>query len=275
MPLALKTKRTEARNPSVDPEEFRAPLHVHLDELRVRLIRSLWAICIAWVLAWFVAPHAVNAITNQAFSEISKKPPIVVTDITLYFMTQLKVSFAIALTAAMPIIINQIWGFVAPGLKENEKKPIVTVAPITVALFFLGCLFCWFVLPQCFAWFGTFMNQFPNTDLIQDQERLVVFSVKMMAAFGVCFQLPLIVYVLGRIGILSPDTMIQYWRQVVVFIFFVAAAVTPSSDPGSMMMIGIPLCVLFVISVYAVKFTTRKQAILEPVDEFADIPALD
>ena len=160
---------------------------------------------------------------------------------------------------ALPFTAWHIWGFAAPGLKESEKKPLRGVVPFSVALFFLGVFFCWLVLPSAFQWFASFLDRFPNASLYQSPAEMVSFSLKMMAAFGICFQLPLIVYALGRLGVLTPETMMQYWRQATVFIFFAAAAITPSNDPISMLMMAIPLCILFIISVYAVKLTARKD----------------
>lgn len=272
MPLALKSNPGARKSPrSQDPDEFRAPLHEHLDELRSRFFRSFGAITLGWMAGWRLMPPFVNAILNQSFRDIHPRPTIVWTNITEPFLNQLKVSFYIGLGIALPYIVIQIWGFVAPGLKESEKRPIKTVLPISIVLFFIGAGFCWMILPQAYAWFASFLGQFPMTQLLQNQNDLVVFSIKMMLAFGICFQLPLVVYVLGRIGILSPDTLIQYWRQATVFIFFISAAITPSNDPISMLMMAIPLCILFAVSVFAVKWTTKPKNVLY----LEDMPPLD
>jgi sec-independent protein translocase protein TatC len=139
----------------------------------------------------------------------------------------------------------------------------------------MGVFFCWLVLPSAYGWFAGFFLTFDGAILNQDPEKIVTFSLKMMAAFGICFQLPIIVYALGRLGIVTPDTMVQYWRQAAVFIFFVAAAITPSNDPISMLMMAVPLCILFAISVYAVKLTTRKKELPPGDDDDDDYPSLD
>lgn len=262
MPLALKDRAERARKDIRDPDDFRAPLHAHLEELRVRVFRSLAAVVIGWILGWFLMDPVNKAIMGRGLGAVIEAVPkakvnVAFTSATAPFLLLLKQSFVLGLCLSMPFVIVQIWGFVSPGLKENEKKPIRTAAPVSILLFFMGVGFCWLILPSAFGWFGAFLSQFPGAILNQDPEQLVTFSVKMMAAFGVCFQLPLIVYVLGRIGILSPETLISNWRQAVVFIFFVAAAITPSSDPASMMMMAVPLCVLYAVSVYAVKLTTK------------------
>lgn len=274
MPVARKS-RNLTRN-SNDPEEFRAPLSDHLDELRARIIRGLSAVVVGWIVGWFATSWLNKIVLDRALSAIKSGAPegtrIVpaFTDATQPFLVLLKQSFMLGLLMALPFIVVQIWGFVAPGLKESERKPIRQVLPLSILLFFIGVYFCWLILPAAYQWFATFMESFPDAVLNQNPEQLVIFTLKMMAAFGICFQLPIVVYGLGKIGLLSPDTMIQYWRQATVFIFFAAAAITPSNDPVSMLMMAVPLCVLFIISVYAVKLTTKPLPAEDDVVVFDD-----
>lgn len=274
MPVARKS-RSLARKPS-DPEDFRAPLSAHLDELRGRLLRSITAITLGWVVGWFAAQVVSNALLARALDAIKQGAPagaavnVSITDIPQAFMVLLRLSFMLGLIMALPYVVTQIWGFIAPGLKENERRPVRQVLPFSIVLFFLGVYFCWLVLPATYQWFAGFMDVFPEAELNQNPEQLIMFALKMMAAFGICFQLPLIVYGLGKAGILSPETLMQYWRQATVFIFFVAAAVTPSQDPISMLMMALPLTLLFIISVYAVKLTTKPLPAREEVVVFDD-----
>jgi sec-independent protein translocase protein TatC len=286
MPIARKS-RSLARNASgsdgpkkpYDPEEFRAPLSDHLDELRSRIIRSLTILVTGWVAGWFVTGWMNDILLRRIMDAIKasghgKDVKIVINNVPEAFMTLLKQSFVAGLVIALPFITWQIWGFIAPGLKDKEKKPLRYVVPVSVTLFFIGVFFCYLILPAAFVWFASFLDYFPEASLYQSPGEMVSFSIKMMGAFGVCFQLPLVVYALGSLGILTPDTMMKYWRQATVFIFFVAAAITPSNDPISMLMMAVPLCILFAGSVYAVKFTVKKRAVLE--EEDSDYyPALD
>lgn len=277
MPLAT-TPRPDpgARKPIQDPDDFRAPLHEHLDELRARIIRSLAFLTFGWVVGWPIANWMNTFFIAYLMGPIRAAAPKGTTIATSFisvtepFMVLLRQSFMIGICISLPFIVAQIWGFVAPGLKESERKPIQRVLPVSIGLFFMGVGFCWIVLPSAFSWFSSFLGSFSGSALNQNPEQLITFAVKMMAAFGICFQLPLIVYVLGRVGILSPQTMLRYWRHATVFIFFVAGAITPSNDPFSMLMMAIPLCILFVISVYAVQLTTKNKAITD-----SDLPPLD
>ncbi len=274
MPVARKS-RSLARKPS-DPEDFRAPLSDHLDELRTRLMRSIFALTIGWVVGWFAAGWMNKLILGHILGAVKSGAPVgtsmqvAFTDATQAFMLLLRQSFMLGLVLALPFIVVQIWGFIAPGLKQSEREPIRKVLPLSIVLFFMGVYFCWLVLPATFSWFAGFLGSFPEAELNQNPENLVLFALKMMAAFGICFQLPLVVFGLGKAGVLSPDTLMQYWRQATVFIFFVAAAITPSQDPISMLMMALPLTILFIISVYAVKLTTRALPKPEEIVVFDD-----
>lgn len=259
---------------SDDPDEFRAPLSDHLEELRVRLFRSLFILVGGWVVGWVIIRPLYDALQKHVIPNIAKGGPdglkidIRFQNATDPFLLLLKLSFTVGIFIALPFIVYQLWGFIAPGLKEREKKPIRAILPVAIVLFFLGAYFCWLILPAAYGWFASFFDYFPGTALFQDPNQMISFCVKMMLAFGICFQLPLVVYAMGSIGFLSAETLMKYWRQATVAIFFIAAAITPSNDPISMLMMAIPLCILFAISVYAVKLTQRKKA--EEHDEDLD-----
>jgi sec-independent protein translocase protein TatC len=266
MPISTKPK-LERRNSSGDPEEFRMSLGGHIDEIRFRLIRSVLAIAVAWVAGWFLEPpiyNSINDLAMKAVVEFMKTNPSfdykeVFNNFTGPFMLQFKFSFIIGLGLALPYIVLQIWGFVSPGLKHSERKPIQALAPVSVILFFLGAAICWAVLPLTIQWFLTFFASFTNTALYQEPGTMVMFLFKMMLAFGVGFQLPLLVYIAGRVGIIGSDTLTHYWRHATVFVFFTSAILTPSNDPITMLMMAVPLTLLLMLSIFAVRFTMRNK----------------
>ena len=195
-------------------------------------------------------------------------------DVTQPFMLKFKLSFYIALAIVLPYIVVQIWGFVAPALKESEQRPFRKLAPASAILFLIGVGFAWAIVPTTFGWFASYANEFAGNDILQQAGNQVFLVVKMLLAFGVAFQLPIIVYGIGIAGLLSTESLLKYWRHAASVIFVLSAIITPSNDPISMLMMAVPLTVLFVASVYAVKFTQRNRTRPEAEDN-SPIAVLD
>jgi sec-independent protein translocase protein TatC len=247
-----------------DPDQFRATLVEHLEELRTRIVRSAGIIGICWLAGWFLEPYAFGALSNLIMMNIEKvvgqdKFRIIFTNFTAPFMLKLQLSFLIGMVFATPFVVMQLWGFVRPGLRPSERRPLERVAPFSILLFAIGVGFCVSILGPCTRWFASYLSDFPNTVLYQDPKVMITFVLKMMIAFGLGFQLPLVVWGLGALNLLSAETLTKYWRHAAVAIFFLAAAFTPSNDAFSMLMMAIPMVGLFIISVWAVKLTQKKQ----------------
>jgi len=272
MPVLLPNRKNRPDRPlySGDPDEYRLTLVEHLEELRDRIIRCLWAISIGWTIGWFVfAPvyaYLDSKVTEAIRASLGPGHEYrnIFDNATEPFFLKFKLSFLIGLILVFPYITLQLWAFVAPALKPNEQKPFKRLAPASAILFVLGVGFAWGITPSALRWFGSYINEFAGTDLYQHAGSMVFFVLKLLAAFGFAFQLPLVVYGLGLAGLLSAETLLKYWRQSTISIFVVAMIVTPSQDPVTMLAMAIPLCLLFLASVYAVKFIQRKRP---PVDE--------
>jgi sec-independent protein translocase protein TatC len=235
--------RKQKRGPE-DPEEFRLTLGEHLDDLRSRIIKILLLLAGGWVAGWFLQPWLYDFLNNLVTTNVKA----VLKDQSTYqeafkntteaFMLKFKLSFLIGLVMVFPFCVLQIWAFIAPGLKPSERKPIARLAPLSLLLFGLGAFFCWIILPTALQWFAVFILEFPGTNLIQEPGSMVYFILKMMLAFGIGFQLPLVVYALGAVGLLSAETLVKYWRQAATFVFIASAIITPSNDAFSMLMMA-------------------------------------
>lgn len=255
---------------SGDPEDFRLSLVEHLEELRTRVIRSLLVLAVAWAVGWYFFPPIFDYLNQMVKQSIESVVPAdkyqeIFNNLTGPFLLQLHLSFLIGLTIAFPFIVLQLWGFIAPALKPEEQRPIKRLAPVSVLLFAMGVTFCWMVMPAALRFFAEYLKNFQGFALMQTAGTMVFFILKMLLAFGFAFQLPLFVYILGLLDLLKAETLLKYWRHSATVIFIISMVVTPSQDPMTMMMMAIPLTILFIISVYAVKFTQKRKARLADV----------
>lgn len=274
MPSLLPRPPKKSRYLSEDPDEYRLTLFEHLEELRDRIVRSVFVIAIASIAGWFLEPAVYGFIEGTAKTAIDRKLKnsgtdyhIMFTSVTEPFMLKMRLTFLIGLIIVFPYLIVQIWGFVAPGLKISERRPFKVLAPYSVLLFFLGAGFCWAIIPSAFQWFASYVEDYRGTGLNQEPGTMTFFTLKMVAAFGLGFQLPLIVYGLALAGLLSGDALVQNWRQAATGIFVAAMVITPSNDLFSMLMMAIPLVLLFGASVLAVRLLERTRGKLAKTDD--------
>jgi sec-independent protein translocase protein TatC len=276
MPIRLRPeRRAVSRNSPEDPEEFRAPLADHLEELRVRIIRIFALISAGMVAGWFLQPtvygHLAELVRQMIPEHIDYKETF--RNVTEPFMLKLRVSFYIGLILTFPFVVLQLWGFVKPGLKPSERRPLTTVAPLSVLLFLAGAAACWMIIPTAFAWFIGYIDEFPGTAIYQEPGTMIFFILKMMLAFGIGFQLPIVVYFLNKVGLLGHDTLRRYWRHATAAIFIGAAILTPSADIFSMLMMAVPMVLLFFVSLWAVNLGARRAPPEDDVDALEGEPA--
>ncbi|MCE9559494.1 MAG: twin-arginine translocase subunit TatC [Armatimonadetes bacterium] len=248
------------RNLPDNPDEFRLSLVEHLEELRTRLMRCLAVVAVTWIIGWYVQPSLYVPLEKIVMSAVPKgvDSKVVFGSITDPFMLRMNNSFVIGLIIASPFILLQLWGFITPGLKEKERKPFQLAAPICIGLFALGTFFCWLILPSAYTWFASYLTDFNGAALFQNPNVMISFCMKMLLAFGVGFQLPVVVFVLYRFGVITPAALNKHWRHATVFIFIAASILTPSNDIFSMLMMAIPLTILFFGSVLAIKVSASR-----------------
>jgi sec-independent protein translocase protein TatC len=274
MPLLLP-RPNPGRNASDNPDEYRLTLFEHLEELRDRIVRSIVAVAVATTAGWFLQPIVyayiegmANTAIKAALSHRGVAFSLVFHNATDPFMLKMRLSVLIGLVLVFPFLIVQIWGFVAPGLKSSERRPFKMLAPYSVVLFFVGAGFCWAIMPQALTWFVSYFDDFQGTVLMQEAGTMTFFVLKMIAAFGLGFQLPLVVYGLALAGLLTGEALMQNWRQAATGIFIAAMVITPSNDLFSMLMMAIPLVILFGASVVAVRLLEKKRGKLAKTDDY-------
>ena len=235
-----------APQPDHNPiEDSRMALMDHLIELRNRLLWVVGALIIGTGLSMLFVTPILNFIIAPLSAMGAMPTAIGPTDtITVFF----KVSFTMGAIFAMPVIVYQIIRFVAPGLYPHEKRNLLLILPGFMVLFGIGAAFAYFMLlPTAVAFLQSFLG-----DIIKQEwtiDRYISFVTRIVFWIGVAFEMPLVVAFLARAGIVSGPKLLGFWRQAVVIIAVIAAAITPTVDPVNMTLVMAPLIVLYAISV--------------------------
>ena len=245
-----------------DLDDSKAPLIEHLIELRQRLLWSVAALTVAFLISIFFADEIFGILVQpltDAFPAGEGK--LIYTKLYEAFFVEIKVAMFAAFFLAFPIISNQLWAFVAPGLYANEKKAFLPFLIATPVLFIAGASLAYFiVMPTAFRFFLGFEGtvgglQQEALPAMGDYLSLVM---QFILAFGVCFQLPVLLLLLNRAGIVSRQQLKGIRRYMIVGAFALAAILTPP-DVVSQLMLGIPLNLLYEVSLLIMWFTDRRK----------------
>ena len=237
--------------------DARMPLTAHLEELRWRLVRALVAVGVAFAVCYWEA-EALFAFLIRPLESLRPGESLVIgTGVTEAFFTKLKVSFIAAVFVASPVVFFQAWRFVAPGLYANEKRLALPFS-IAASLFFVtGAAFCYsLVFPVGFRFF---LDEYASIG-VAPQLRIseyLSFAARMLLAFGLTFELPVVTFFLARMGLLTHRNLISWARYAVLVIFIVAAVLTPGPDVASQLLMAAPLLVLYVISILVAFLVAR------------------
>jgi sec-independent protein translocase protein TatC len=228
-----------------DDDRSRMSFLEHLDELRRRLLYSTYAILASGVVVfWFI--ERLYAYLTHYFAQFGGK--LIFTGMTEGFMFEMKMGLLAAVILASPFVFTQVWLFVAPGLYAKEKRLALPFVVCSTALFLSGAWFCHrYAFPSMFLFFATFQNE--NVSFFPTIKEVFGFYVKMVLGFGLVFQMPVLVFVLSRFGIVTARFMLKQFKYAVLVIFILAAVVTPSGDPVNQTMFAAPMIVLYLISI--------------------------
>tara|TARA_Y100000816_G_C25995262_1_gene519926 strand:- start:117 stop:884 length:768 start_codon:yes stop_codon:yes gene_type:complete len=238
----------------------------HFVELRSRLINSLIFIFVIFVVSYIFAEQIYNFLVNpyaQAVKEDPSSRRLIFTALHETFITYIKVAFFAAIFFGSPVLLIQIYKFIAPGLYKNEKKAILPYLISTPILFLLGGLLVYYlIMPLAIKFFLSFESIGSNTTLpIQLEAKVneyLSLIMRLIFAFGISFQLPILLNLLARIGVVNSDYLRKTRRYVIVIIFSIAAILTPP-DPITQIGLAIPLLLLYELSIITVKFTEKKN----------------
>ena len=243
------------------------PFVQHLVELRDRLIKIVIAIAVVAIgLAIYPGPGALyDILAAPLVANLPQGATLIATSVISPFLVPLKILMMAAFLIALPVILWQVWSFVAPGLYMHEKKLVLPLVVSSTVLFFIGVLFSYyFVFGQVFKFIQSFAPK--SITAAPDIEAYLGFVLSMFLAFGMAFEVPIVVIVLARMGMVTIQQLKDFRGYFVVLAFIIAAIVTPP-DVVSQLALAIPMCLLYEIGIWAAQlFIKHTQAPVDPVE---------
>ncbi len=235
------------------PDDSSMSLMAHLVELRNRLLKCAIAITIGAIVGWFLFIPVFNLLVHP-IAELCKEHQCLLPDGQLPntgpldpFTTRVKLSVFIGLGIAMPVILWQIWKFVAPALYANERKYALAFIGPAFVLFLAGAVIAYYVLPISLNWLQGVGG--PKFVAAYDSGKFVTLIGWMMLAFGLSFEFPVVLVALMAIGVVKPRTLIRSWRYAIAIIVLFAGIITPTGDPFTFLFLAVPMVALFWLAV--------------------------
>ena len=251
----MTTPEPDPSTSAPEGDDLQQGLFSHLLELRSRLLKSIATVVLV-LLA--LVPFANRLYTQLAAPLVARLPEgahLIATGVTSPFITPLKLALYASLFISMPVILYQLWAFVSPGLYKHEKRLARPLLFAAMALFYLGCAFAYFlVLPAAFRFLIAVTPR--GVEMMTDITHYLDFVMLMFFAFGLCFEVPVAVVVLAAVGVVDLDKLRSARRYAIVGAFAIAALITPP-DITSMMMLGIPMCLLYELGIMAVRWLVK------------------
>ncbi len=244
-----------------EPDELAGteqPFVSHLIELRDRLVRATIAIgvCFALLAAWPGPGTLYDLLAAPLVAHLPQGTTLIATNVISPFLVPLKITLLAAFMLALPVVLYQVWAFVAPGLYTHEKRLVMPLVISSTLLFFVGVGFCYFfVFGQVFQFIQSFAPK--SITAAPDIEAYLGFVLTMFIAFGAAFEVPVVVMVLARMGLVSIEKLKAFRSYFIVLAFIVAAIITPP-DVVSQLALAIPMCVLYEVGIWAAQIFIRK-----------------
>lgn len=248
-----------------DIEASKAPLIEHIRELRARLLKSVAAILVCFVVCFFFANDIFNllVVPYERVAGAEQHVQLIYTAPQEYFFTQLKLALFGALFIAFPVVAGQIYMFVAPGLYKRERQAFLPFLVATPILFLVGAMMVYFlVMPGIMAFFLS-MQQTGGEgraaiSLLPKVSEYLGLIMTLIFAFGLVFQLPVVLTLLARVGLVTVENL-KSWRRYAILLAFIAAAILTPPDPMSQILLAVPTVLLYEVSIIAVRFMHRRD----------------
>ncbi len=229
----------------------------HLIELRSRLLKAVAAVMLILLPLIFIANKLYGWLALPLVRHLPQGGTMIATEVASPFLTPLRLAFFVALFSAMPVVLYQLWAFVAPGLYRQEKRLAVPILVSAVVLFYIGCAFAYFlVLPAVF----TFMTHVApaGVTVMPDIGHYLDFVLMLFLAFGLCFEVPVVLVILVALGVVTPLQLASSRRYAIVGAFVIAAVLTPP-DVLSQTMLAVPMCLLYEIGIVGARWLVNNK----------------
>jgi sec-independent protein translocase protein TatC len=240
------------------------PFTSHLEELRSRLIKSFIAVAIGFLAAYFFKEQIFHILTRPLIQAMKPGDHLIYTNLPEAFFTFLKAAFICGFMVASPVIIYQFWMFVAPGLYDKEKRLLVPIIVLSSIFFVGGALFGYFIVfPFGFEFFLSFASD--TIRPMPSMKAYLSFSSKLLLAFGLVFELPLIVTFLARLGIVTPHMLTKVRKYMILAMFVLSAILTPPDVITQIFMV-LPMMILYEISIIGARIFGRKKTPAEDTE---------
>ena len=233
----------------------------HLIELRERLVRSLLVVGVFCIPMLYFSSEIYDLLALPLMHSLPQGSRMIATGVISPFLIPMKIAMMAAFLVALPFILYQAWAFIAPGLYAHEKRLVLPLVVSSTFLFFAGMAFCYFVVfKRVFAFISSFAPK--SVSVAPDIEAYFNFVIGMFIAFGLAFEVPVVVVVLVMTGLISVEQLREFRGYVIVAIFVVAAIVTPP-DVVSQISLAVPMCLLYEVGIFFARFV-EKRAKPEP-----------
>ncbi|HDR16506.1 MAG TPA: twin-arginine translocase subunit TatC [Desulfobacteraceae bacterium] len=238
-------------------EEKKLPFLGHLEELRSRLVASAIAVGIGFGICYIFAESLFLILASPLTNVMPEGDHLIFTSLPEMFFTYLKVSFVSGLLLASPVVFYQMWMFVAPGLYRNEKKLVIPFVTISTFLFVGGSLFAYFIVfPFGFKFFLGFSSDFVKA--LPSVKQYFSFSIKLLLAFGLVFELPVVIFFLTKLGLVT-TAFLKKNRKYALLLTFVASAILTPPDVITQCMMAVPLLTLYEVGILVSRFARKAK----------------
>ncbi|TWG83505.1 Sec-independent protein translocase TatC [Cupriavidus gilardii J11] len=256
---------SDSRSPDPAEESQQETFISHLVELRERIVKALAGVLLVFMSLVYWAPDIFNLFSRPLLDALPAGGKMIVTDVTGSFFVPMKVTLLVAFLVALPWVLYQIWQFVAPGLYQHEKRLILPLVSSSYVLFLCGVAFAYFLVFPTVFHFMAHYNAPLGAEMSTDIDKYLGFAMTTFLAFGITFEVPVVVIVLVRFGVVELQKLKEIRPYVIVGAFIIAAIVTPP-DVLSQLLLAIPLIALYELGLIMARIIGR------PVGDAANEP---